>query len=208
MTKIERGGVHCGASAVACTRCRLGPKASRNGPIRENEASVAALAQRRTRHRLARADMQRPFCFRWADVAARERTTTSKPMEDASGGVRCREAVGLTVISAYGCRGKAASWVVSSSAAVMGMASCEATRSASCWHDAGIPVMGSRRVLRCAMVHEGEMRRSVEKPAEEICRGTSAAELRDILATRRAGQVEALVPGMVARREMGWCWIE
>jgi hypothetical protein len=117
-------------------------------------------------------------------VAARERTTTSKRIEDASGGVRGEKAVGLTVISAYGCRGKAASCAVSSSAAVRGMASCEPTRSASCWHDAGIPVMGSRRVRRWAMVHAGEMRRSVEKPAEETCRGTSAAEVRDIGATR------------------------
>lgn len=37
------------------------------------------------------------------------------------------------------------------------------------------------------MVHEGEMRRSDEALAEEICRGTSAAEARDIMEGRLGG---------------------
>lgn len=63
------------------------------------------------------------------------------------------------------------------------------------------------------MDHEGLMRRSEDELAEEMCRGTSAAEERDIAAAgagafERAGQVEADGPGTVAPCEMGWCWIE
>jgi len=91
-------------------------------------------------------------------------------------------AYALTVTSAYGCKGNAASWACSSSAAVRGMGSCEPTRSESCWQLAGTPVMGSRRVFRCAMVHEGDMRRSDDELAELMIRGTSAAASIDMSA--------------------------
>ena len=49
------------------------------------------------------------------------------------------------------------------------------------WQLAGTPVMGSRRVLRCAMDHEGEMRRSEDEFGEVMSRGTSAELWRDML---------------------------
>lgn len=67
------------------------------------------------------------------------------------------------------------------------MASWAPTRRVSSWHEAGIPVMGSRRVLRCWIDQAGEMRRSDEALAEEICSGTSAADVRDMLAVRSGG---------------------
>jgi hypothetical protein len=56
----------------------------------------------------------------------------------------------------------------------MGVGSWEAMRRESCWQLAGTPVMGSRRVLRWAMDHEGEMRRSEDELGEVMSRGTSA----------------------------------
>ena len=96
-----------------------------------------------------------------------------------SGGSRREEAP--TTISAYGCSGKAARRVCSSSAARRGTASCEATRSDSCWLAAGTPVMGSSRVFRWASVHEGEMRRSDDELGEVTSSGTSAALWRAML---------------------------
>lgn len=63
----------------------------------------------------------------------------------------------------------------------MGTASWDATRRDSCWLVAGIPVMGSRRVFNCAMVHAGEILRSEDEFGEEIRRGTSAALCKDML---------------------------
>jgi hypothetical protein len=48
--------------------------------------------------------------------------------------------------------------------------------------------MGSRRVLRWAMVHEGEMRRSDDELAELMIRGTSAAARRDMTVGALADQ--------------------
>jgi hypothetical protein len=45
--------------------------------------------------------------------------------------------------------------------------------------------MGSRRDLRCAMVHDGEMRRSDEELGELTSRGTSATLWRDMMALER-----------------------
>jgi hypothetical protein len=45
--------------------------------------------------------------------------------------------------------------------------------------------MGSRRDLRWAMVHDGEMRRSDEELGELTRRGTSATLWRDIMAPER-----------------------
>jgi hypothetical protein len=56
----------------------------------------------------------------------------------------------------------------------MGVGSWEAMRRESRWQLAGTPVMGSRRVLRWAMDHEGEMRRSEDELGEVMSRGTSA----------------------------------
>jgi hypothetical protein len=42
--------------------------------------------------------------------------------------------------------------------------------------------MGSKRVLRWASVHDGEMRRSEEELGELTSRGTSATLCRDMLA--------------------------
>ncbi len=80
-----------------------------------------------------------------------------------------------TAISAYGCSGNAARRVCSSSAAVRGSGCWDPRRSDNCCEPDGMPVMGSRRVLRCAMVHEGEMRRSDEELGDTIWRGTSGA---------------------------------
>ena len=93
----------------------------------------------------------------------------------------------LTVISAYGCSGKAASCVLSSSGAVRATGSCDATRKDSCWQAAGMPVMGSRRVLRWAMDHDGEMRRSDDELGELTRSGTSAALWRDMMASELSG---------------------
>ena len=87
----------------------------------------------------------------------------------------------LTVISAYGCNGKAARHVCSSSAATSATASCEPTRNDNVWLRAGTPVMGSRRVFRWAMLHDGEIRRSEEALGEVMMRGTSAALWRDAI---------------------------
>ena len=43
------------------------------------------------------------------------------------------------------------------------------------WQVAGIPVMGSRRPLKCAMDHEGVMRRSEDEFSDTISRGISEA---------------------------------
>jgi len=45
--------------------------------------------------------------------------------------------------------------------------------------------MGSRRDLRCAIVHDGEIRRSDEELGELMMRGTSAAVCSDMLAPER-----------------------
>lgn len=90
--------------------------------------------------------------------------------------------LGLTVISAYGCSAKAESCVCSSSAAAMGTASCDPRRNVSCWLPAGIPVIGSRRDLSTAMLHDGLMRRSDDEFGELMSNGTSAAAWRDMLA--------------------------
>lgn len=58
----------------------------------------------------------------------------------------------------------------------MGTASWEAMRRVSCWQLAGTPVMGSRRVLRCAIDHDGVMRRSEDELGEVTSKGTSGAE--------------------------------
>lgn len=42
--------------------------------------------------------------------------------------------------------------------------------------------MGSKRDLRCAMLHDGLMRRSEDELGELMMRGTSATLWRDILA--------------------------
>jgi hypothetical protein len=49
----------------------------------------------------------------------------------------------------------------------------------------GTPVMGSKRDFRCAIVHEGETRRSDEELGELMMRGTSATLCRDMLASER-----------------------
>jgi hypothetical protein len=87
----------------------------------------------------------------------------------------------LTVISAYGCRGNCASRVCSSSTALIGTASWEPTRRDSCWLLAGTPVIGSSRLFRWAMLHDGDMRRSDEELGELMRSGTSAALWSDIL---------------------------
>lgn len=63
----------------------------------------------------------------------------------------------------------------------MEMASWDPTRKDSCWLCAGMPVMGSRRVFSCAMLHAGEILRSDDEFADAIIRGTSAALWRDML---------------------------
>ena len=63
----------------------------------------------------------------------------------------------------------------------MAAGSCEPTRRVRCWLAAGIPVMGSRRVLRWAMDHDGEMRRSERDWGALMRRGTSAAGWRDMI---------------------------
>jgi hypothetical protein len=45
--------------------------------------------------------------------------------------------------------------------------------------------MGSKRDLRCAIVHDGEIRRSDEELGELMIRGTSAALCSDMLAPKR-----------------------
>tara|TARA_R110002003_G_scaffold141_13_gene12971 strand:- start:8084 stop:8266 length:183 start_codon:yes stop_codon:yes gene_type:complete len=45
--------------------------------------------------------------------------------------------------------------------------------------------MGSRRDLRCAIVHDGEIRRSDDEFGELMMRGTSATLWRDMLALGR-----------------------
>jgi hypothetical protein len=45
--------------------------------------------------------------------------------------------------------------------------------------------MGSKRDFRCAIVHEGETRRSDEELGELMMRGTSATLCRDMLASER-----------------------
>ena len=69
------------------------------------------------------------------------------------------------------------------------MGSWEAMRRESCWQLAGTPVIGSRRVLRWAMDHEGEMRRSEDELDEVMSRGTSAELWRDMLEVWRGGEV-------------------
>lgn len=78
----------------------------------------------------------------------------------------------------------------------------------SCWQLAGMPVMGSRRVLSWAMDHEGEMRRSDDVLAEQTSRGTSAAGWRDMMASfgmlsLRSKTLEAGVGRGLARPEKG-----
>jgi hypothetical protein len=41
--------------------------------------------------------------------------------------------------------------------------------------------MGSSRALKCAMLHDGEMRRSLEAFSDVISRGMSAAVAADII---------------------------
>ena len=67
----------------------------------------------------------------------------------------------------------------------MEMASWDPTRKDSCWLCAGMPVMGSRRVFSCAMLHAGEILRSDDEFADAIIRGTSAALCRDMLVSER-----------------------
>lgn len=90
------------------------------------------------------------------------------------GSVKGKEIGRLTKISAYACRGKLDSWVVSSSAALIATASCEPKRRLRVWADAGIPVMGSRRDLRWAMVQDGDTRRSEPESVDLMSNGMSA----------------------------------
>ena len=58
----------------------------------------------------------------------------------------------------------------------MGIASCEeVTRKLSFCVEDGMPVMGSRRDLKCAMVHDGFTRRSDCAFEDLMRRGMSAA---------------------------------
>jgi hypothetical protein len=45
--------------------------------------------------------------------------------------------------------------------------------------------MGSKRDLRCAIVHDGEIRRSDEEFGELMMRGTSATLWRDMMVSER-----------------------
>jgi hypothetical protein len=81
----------------------------------------------------------------------------------------------LTFISAYGCSGNATRRVCSSSAAMRATASCDPTRNDSCWLLAGTPVIGSKRAFSCAMLQDGEIRRSEDELGEVMRSGTSAA---------------------------------
>jgi hypothetical protein len=49
------------------------------------------------------------------------------------------------------------------------------------WAEAGIPVMGSKRDLKCEMVHDGETRRSEDALEEVMIRGMSAAVVVDAM---------------------------
>jgi len=57
----------------------------------------------------------------------------------------------------------------------MAVPSCVPTRRVSFCDDAGMPVIGSRRVLKCAMLHDGVIRRSDDEFGEVMRRGMSAA---------------------------------
>jgi hypothetical protein len=81
----------------------------------------------------------------------------------------------LTKISAYAWRGKFDSWVLSSSVASMATATREPKRRLSCWADAGMPVMGSRRALRWATDQDGLILRSEPESADLMSRGMSGA---------------------------------
>ena len=81
-----------------------------------------------------------------------------------------------TRISAYACKGQETSVVLSSSAASIGSAGRDPILRLSCWQLAGIPVTGSSLPLSCAIVQEGDIRRSEEELSEIISVAMSAAE--------------------------------
>jgi hypothetical protein len=78
--------------------------------------------------------------------------------------------------------------------------------------------MGSKRDLRWAIVHDGEIRRSDEEFGELIMRGTSAALCRDMLASEGccgglwkdeavgASANRAIWQNKVVSQTLVWCW--
>lgn len=80
----------------------------------------------------------------------------------------------LTYISVYSCRGKADRVTVSSSGA-LSSDDALSDRSSSRCALAGIPVIGSSRVLKWARVHAGETLRSDSDADETTLIGISAA---------------------------------
>ena len=64
----------------------------------------------------------------------------------------------------------------------MGCGVCDATFRLSLWQLAGIPVIGSRRLFKCAMVHDGDTRRSEDAFSDVMSKGTSAAVLAMVIA--------------------------
>lgn len=67
--------------------------------------------------------------------------------------------------------------VCSSFSACRGCSGQEATFSVSLCEDAGTPVMGSSFVLSCAILHDGEIRRSDWALSEIINNGMSGADM-------------------------------
>lgn len=134
--------------------------------------------------RACRAGSERWKCGSWREddyiIVSQDKAANAMQREE-------EDSETLTLISAYGCSGNATRRVCSSSAAVRGMASWEPRRSDSCWLLAGTPVMGSSRVLRWAMLQDGEMRRSEDELGELMMRGTSAALCSDMLLISGSG---------------------
>lgn len=78
-----------------------------------------------------------------------------------------------TCSSAYACSGHTPICVVSSSTASIGCSGCDPTFKLRRWHEAGMPVMGSRRPLSVATLHAGDTRRSEEEVSDLTSKGTS-----------------------------------
>lgn len=90
-----------------------------------------------------------------------------------------------TCSSAYACSGHAPICVASSSAASIGCDACDPTFKLRRWHEAGMPVMGSRRPLRVAIVHAGDTRRSEDEVSDLTSKGTSCVVAEAILGSGR-----------------------
>lgn len=94
----------------------------------------------------------------------------------------------FTCSSAYACSGHDPICVVSSSAASIGCGGCDPIFRLRRWHEAGMPVMGSRRPLSVAIVHAGDTRRSEEEVSDRTSKGTSC----DVEAILEIGRVQSL----------------